>query len=169
MGDDDHCAGKIHKRVFKYFFGVDIEMVRRLVHYQHVRSGKHELHQRKPCLLSPAQIADLKEYRIIRKEEPPQYGSHFCIRIEPEGIRQFFKKCVAACHSFLGLVVISRFYIVAFFQIAAVRLYLFHQYPEEGRLAYAVGADDTYPFAPLDIKIHMLEKLFPVGAVAETF
>ena len=83
MGDDDRRSRKFQQGRLEDLLGVNVQVVGRLVQYEGVCSGKHQLQQGQSCLFSSGKASHRQENIIAAEKKSPQYASHLRIRIKP--------------------------------------------------------------------------------------
>ena len=98
-------------RTLQNFLGVDVQMVGRLVQDQKIGIGEHQLGKGNTSSLATAELGDLLEYIVLRKEECSKNIADLGIGHGRIIILQFLKDRLFSVKYLMSLIVVADLYI----------------------------------------------------------
>ena len=167
VGNHDDRPREFQQSILEDFLAVDVQMVGGLVQDQGVGSAKHHFQQRQPGFLAAGQAPHLQKHVFPAEQETSQNRPHLGIRVQPVRLFQLFQYRVPVVEQELPLVVVAEGHVVARLQVPLAWRDFTQQNPQQRGFSHPVGSHDADFFAPLDVKIHAREQIFPLGSVAE--
>ena len=169
MGDDQHRPIKLVERVFQYLGGGDVQIVSRFIQQQEVGVGQREQRHLQPAAFAAGEGTDpIARLFITEKKLGKKAYRHIFRKTHrlPNGLNQ--GAIVVERLMFLG--VIANLYTRPQADLAASRLLLAVDQPEQDRLASAIWPHQPDPLPPPDQQIEAgQDNRFIVGCVNKDF
>ena len=181
MGDDDHAAAEVFEEVLQNAQGLHVQIVRGLIQQQHVRGLDQHPAQRQPSPFSPGKFRQRAVLLCGGEQKPFQQlrgCDLFATEVDPAGglldeVDHLPLQALALGERFGVLIEVADVHGFPEFKGSARGLAPAGNQIQQGRLAAAVGTDDSDPILRAEAVAEVLEQraavLLPIGGDADRF